>query len=276
MSGAVFLDQNVVRIAISEVEAVRKTLPEHALHSLAHEVVRRVASSLNQTLPASLLPSHAEIDALCSALLSEDPLAAIEFVEEVQSKGTNYDVICESYLAEAARRLGEWWDDDRVKFYDVSKAAGRIYAILRSMRVQRMLPVPQMRRYAVFAAVPGENHTLGITIATDLARDQGWDVDLFVGRDHDELVHDIEKRQTPLVGLSASSRRTLPALIKLIVALRLSNPDARILVCGQICAMNINLVGVTGADSTASDFPSALDQMERLLRSARGAPSSLV
>jgi MerR family transcriptional regulator, light-induced transcriptional regulator len=68
-----------------------------------------------------------------------------------------------------------------------------------------------------------------------------------------------------LIGLSASGRRSLPDLTKLIVALRISNPAARILVCGQIAASAVALVGLTGADAVAQDFDTAIEAMERLV-----------
>lgn len=270
MSGSVFLDPGIVELALSEVETARKSLSEDAVASLAQEVVRRVSANLRPAFPADLLPLDDEVDALCMALISDNPQAALDAVTKAQRKGASYDAICQSYLGAAASRLGEWWEQDRVSFHQVTTGAGRIYAILRSLRLLRLQPMPDIRRYCVFAAVPGETHTLGITIATDLARDYGWDIDLFVGRDHDELVQEIERRQAAIVGLSASSRRSLPALVKLMVALRISNPDVRILVCGQICALNINLIGITGADATASDFPTALDQMDILMRPGQG------
>ena len=86
-----------------------------------------------------------------------------------------------------------------------------------------------------------------------------------MGLGHDTLVEKLVQRQPALIGLSASGKRSLPALTRLIVALRISNPGARILVCGQIAATNLSLVGVVGADAAAADFDSALGHMDRLL-----------
>lgn len=61
-------------------------------------------------------------------------------------------------------------------------------------------------------------------------------------------------------------QRSLPALTKLFVALRISNPGARILACGHIVSSTHSLVGVTGADAVAADFERAVSQMERLLQ----------
>lgn len=269
MSEPILLDRLKLAMAFSEIEAIRQRLPEDALTGLAQEVVKRVASNWRVSLPHEFEPTSGQIDALCDALLSQDASVAIELIERAQQNGAGYDTLCQSYLAAAARRLGEWWDDDRVSFYKVTIAAGGIYAILRILRLQRPTPIPDSRRSAIFASLPGDNHTLGITVAADLARDRGWDIELFTGLSHDELVHELEQRETGLIGLSASGKRTLPVLMKLIVALRLSNPGARIMVCGQIAALDLNLDGFTGADAAAADFDTAFAYMEQIVSQSR-------
>lgn len=267
MSGHIVLDRQQLAIAFSEVDVIRRTLPQSALSALAQEVVKRVADNLNVTLPLAVMPRSEEIDLLCMALSSPDDTVAITLIEEAQRKGAGYEALYRYYLAEAARRLGTWWNEDKVSFYRVTIAAGRIYAILRILRLQKQVQSGDLRRTAMFAAVPGENHTLGIAIAADLARDQGWDVELFLGHSHDELVDVMTKRDTQLIGLSASTKRSLPALMKLIVALRISKPKAKILVCGPIVTTDFEFEGVTRADATASDFDTALALMETMATS---------
>jgi MerR family transcriptional regulator, light-induced transcriptional regulator len=264
------LDRRRLSIALSEVEAIRDKIPEPVLADLAQEVVKRVATNLRVVLPPDLRPSSGQIDALCDALLSHDPGLAVTMIDRAQQNGASYDTLCQYYLAAASARLGEWWIDDRVSFYKVTIAAGRIYAILRTLRLNRQLPEPDGRRFAVFANVPGDDHNLGIRFAADLARDRGWDIELLTGRTHDELLRDLLTSDTGLIGLSASGKEALPALLKLIVALRLSNPKARIMVCGRIASLGLNLDGITGADFASADFDPAFNYMERLAREARG------
>ena len=223
--------------------------------------------------PPKRPPCPDQIDALCTALLARDDSEAVTLIEAAQRRGASHEMLCESYLADASRRLGEWWTDDRVSFYQVTLAAGRIYAILRILRLQSCLPMPDLARSAIFANVPGDDHTLGITIAADLARDRGWDIELFLGRSHDDLVSDLARRDAPLIGLSAGSRRSLPALVRLIVALRLTKPATRLFVCGQIAApdRDIDLVGVAGVDAVAADFDAAIAFMDRTVRPCEGA-----
>jgi methanogenic corrinoid protein MtbC1 len=251
--------------AFSEIDAFRHALPEKALNVLAQEVVGRVARKLVVPVLPDFGPDAGDIDRLCDALLSEDTNAAATFIENLRMKGSSYETVCLAYLAAAARRLGQRWDDDEITFYRVSVGAGRIYAILRVLRLARTVPVPDMVRAATFASVPGETHTLGITMATDLARDRGWDIELFLGLSHDALVEQLEQRQPALICFSASGKRSLPALTRLIVALRISNPHSHILLCGQISDTQLSLVGMTGADAVAHDFEEAIVQMGRLL-----------
>lgn len=264
MSGVARIDRQMLGIALTEVDVIRQKLPEWALTEIAEEVVRRVARSRALVVPSDLSPEPQKIDDLCAALLSDDAEAAVSVIETAQRGGVSPETLRLLYLAEAARRLGEMWTEDEVSFFSVTIAASRIYAILRILRLEPAVPSPDMRRAALFASVPGEQHTLGVTMAADMARDRGWDIELMVGLPHDDLVQVLQERQVALIGLSASGKRSLPALIRLIVALRISNPGAAILICGQIAALPLNLVGVTGADAAAGDFDEALRQMERL------------
>lgn len=264
MSGHAVLDRQQLALAFSQVESARRALPESALTSLAQEVVKRVAENLGVIPHDAAHPTLMDIDTLCDALLSADDGTAIALIEQAQKKGATYEEICQRYLGEASRRLGAWWDDDKVSFYRVTIAAGRIYALLRILRMQRPSQITDLRRSAVFASVPGETHTLGITIAADMARDRGWDIELLVGHSHDELVTMLARRDTHIIGLSAGARSAMPALMRLIVGLRISNPCAKIMVCGQIAARNLNLQGMLTADAAAVDFDTAFAHMERL------------
>lgn len=259
------LDRGKLSVAYEEIETIRKTLPKTALSDLAKEVVKRVANNMRAPIPPELRPTSGQIDDLCHALLSKDPLAAIALIEQAQRKGFSYETLCQTYLAGAAERLGEWWDDDRLSFYKVTIAASGIYAILRTLRLQRPLAVQDLRRAAIFVSAPEDTHTIGITVAADMARDRGWDIKLFTGLSHEALVQEIEGNDTALIGISASGKRMLPAVLKLIVALRLCQPKARILICGNITSFDLNLESIVGADIAAADFETAITYMEKIV-----------
>jgi methanogenic corrinoid protein MtbC1 len=102
----------------------------------------------------------------------------------------------------AAKQLGEWWSSDEATFVEVTLGTGRIYAIMRAMSDMFEPRVPITSKTAVFCTVPGETHSLGVKMATDMFRKNGWQIDLNIGMSHAELVESIGSAQHMLIGLS--------------------------------------------------------------------------
>lgn len=267
---AVSFDRETYEQAFSEIETLAGRLPKLAVASLAREVVTQLAARLPQFAKPDQLPSAAEIDRLCFALMEDDHTAAARIIEQIRAGGATTERIYLSYLAAAAQRMGDMWANDEVGFVAVTIGSARIFALLNTLRLAIARPVKLQRRSAVFALVPGENHSLGVRMAADLLRDRGWDIELQVGLSHDDLVAVLGRSDTGLIGLSAGGTRTLLPLMRLIVALRISNPRARIIVGGQLVNEGLDMIGVVGADAWAPDFETTVLEMERLVSPIAG------
>ncbi|MEM7547118.1 MAG: cobalamin B12-binding domain-containing protein [Pseudomonadota bacterium] len=259
------IDRDTLDQSTARIEALASRLPRAAVVSLAKEVVTRLAHRSDEIEPSAGHPTDDVIDRLAEALIDPQRDAALSLVEAIRAEGATLSEIYLDYLAMAARRLGEWWENDRVSFVEVAVGAGRIYAIICSVQQHYKTPKANPRRHAVFAAVPGETHTLGVTMAADLCREAGWAVDLLVGRDHDELVDEIRNMRCTIIGLSASSHRALASTIRLIVALRIAVPHSQIVISGRLALDEENLVSIVGADYAATDFETAADALENML-----------
>lgn len=242
-------------------------LPEKAVEALATEVLSRL-SSKPAVRPEILLETSDErmerrIETLARALLSVDDTEATEILMEARAEGVPVETLYITLLAESARRLGRWWDEDRIASVEVVIGAGRIYALMRSLR--RLFGPGTFRgdRFrAVFASVPGESHVLGVAMAADILALHGWEVDLRAGLDHDRLVSEVGLADYPVIGLSASSTRMLFPLARLIVALRISNPGSWIIVCGGILDQEPDVAQAVDADAATRDFADAERLME--------------
>ncbi|PWR02626.1 hypothetical protein DKT77_10610 [Meridianimarinicoccus roseus] len=240
-------------------------LPESALNVLAREVIARLAAQRGALRDEAAHPADpALIDTFCDALIGNAPNAAIDRITALRSNGATIDQVYLGVLAPAARRLGTWWDESRASFAEVTIGVARIYGIMYALRAEFPLPVDFERRRAAFASVPGEDHTLGVSMAADLFRKEGWEIDLKLGHDHDGLVQALAIGDSPIIGLSAGREEALPGLIRLIVALRVSNPRAYILVAGRYVAAHADTLALTGADAAASEVPEALAAMDLL------------
>jgi methanogenic corrinoid protein MtbC1 len=203
-----------------------------------------------------------EVILLCAALTGPDEDRALRLAREALEAEMSFDALCETRLAPAARYLGHLWEEDALSFADVSLAANRLFGILRTLAHR---PVPRTDApFAVFAAVPGEEHVLGITMAAERARGAGWEVALLLGLGHDALVARIAGLAPDVIGLSLSGPRGLLPLTRLVFALRVAAPAAPIVVSGP----GVALIGepIVGVDALAADFDGAMAALEKLRR----------
>lgn len=247
-----------------EIASLKSRLSEDAVVSLAREVIDRVSGRAVRKKSQAVEPSSKQIEALAFALISKDERAGAELVLGATAAGMEIDTVYLRYLAGAARLLGELWDSDQVTFAEVAVGTSRIYSI---MRASNNLLFPQKKvsqKSAVFASTPSETHTLGVRMAADLFRRDGWDIDLMMGQPHEALVEGIEQSPHYLIGLSSAGRHSSAELAKLIIALRISKPTACIMVSGQIVNDAPDIVSLLGADGVASDFESARTILEGL------------
>ena len=213
------------------------SLTSRGLSDLAAQAMARVinntrAGDLSEEAKACMQSPMAT--ALATALCDDMSDTADLIVSDLMDAGLSVEDVCLDHLAPAARCLGEWWETDRLPFTDVTMATSRIQAILRRLPTSRKSPRGFGENGAVFCAVPGEQHTLGVMMAADLFRRNGWDVGLLLGLEHGEMVERLDRDDRSVIGLSCSGDHSVDALERLMIALRKRRKDARIILSGQI------------------------------------------
>ncbi len=247
-------------------------LPSHLVAALAYEAVRRIAyrerdaDALPNAPSAEDVhaPSAEDVEDLCMALLSNEGSASVEEMIGTLAKDTTTEVIYLKYLAAAARMLGDWWTEDRVSFIDVTTATGRIFELLRNITIAAHPISVKQDLTVVFASVPGEQHTLGIRMAADLFRDDGWEIALKIGLSEAELVGEIKKLPRCIVGLSIGGRYCIDRLAGLVEALHTHCPQAAIVVSGQDVEDLRPRLSAMGLDVVASEINEAKEQISAL------------
>lgn len=239
-------------------------LPLEGLRSLAEEVLHRLVQTRSAYPVVHVGPSPAEIGHLCDALLSDDDFAARDLILAAHARGVPVETLYLGYLAGAVDCLGEsWLLDRRVNTSSMIVAAGRVYGVMRGLRQlfgDEGPMCPDSYR-AVFCSTPGEVHTMGVTMAADILRRHGWQVDLRAGYAHDALIDELRKMRVPIIGISTASADLIPSLARLIVALRVTNPTAHILLGGSLNRLYPDLARMVDADSMAEDLPQAEELM---------------
>lgn len=246
----------------ANIRRLKERLPENLVIDLAREVILRVASkqAVLKDTPYEATPE--ELEGLCAALISDDKDAASMVVSKLRADGVQAEDIYFKQLAAAARLLGDKWDRDEVSFTQVTIGTSRMFSIMRGMRHLFEPKIVAKDKTAIFASVPGEDHTLGVHMAADMFRKDGWEIALKAGHDHDQLVADIEDAHPGIVGLSISGEHSIDALSRLVVALRISCPGSILLVSGSNVEDVRPVLSLMGLDGIASTFEDAKDQLE--------------
>ncbi|MBY4894757.1 cobalamin-dependent protein [Rhodobacteraceae bacterium N5(2021)] len=191
----------------------------------------RDTAARQQTLGQTPSPHISE---LASALADTDHSVAEARIAELLKAGVGVPDLCLEHLAPAARELGERWERDALQFADVTMATARIQSILRSIPSTHKAKAGPSEGGALFAAVPGEAHTLGVIMAADHFRRMGWDVGLLIGMEHGELCRRIAKDDRTVIALSCAGRHSAPALHMLVEELRGLRPDIGIVLSGNV------------------------------------------
>jgi len=246
----------------------RKVFPPAAVEALAGDVLRQLARTpvIHDSAVAPKI-TDADIDAFCAALIRPGPEAALRFIEARRAEGVTRMGVYLGYICAAARRLGEGWERDEYSFLDVTTGTGHLYALMRALRAERPPGTAPMdtRRYALFATVPGENHSIGITVAADMFRERGWEIDLVTGAEHERLIAQVERSAPRVIGLSLSTEARFDALARLVVAMRLAAPEAIIGVAPAERLDGDKITDVVDIDLLFGGAVAACAHLERLI-----------
>lgn len=201
--------------------------------------------------------------------ISGEAHALLEFVDQRLETGSSVETIYVDLLAPAARRLGEFWEEDSEDFVGVTMGLWRIQEILRELTL-RIPPVSRPgygKRSALFSPMPGEQHSFGTLMVAECFQRAGWDIDVLIEPTQSELTGKFANRHYDLIGLTVSHDCTRGALSSLVNTIRSvsTNPHIKVLMGGRVINEQPDLVEQCGADATAIDAVSAVALGDQLV-----------
>lgn len=192
----------------------------------------------------------------------------LDFVERLIGRGVPVETVLVELLAPAARRLGDFWEDDRCDFVDVTMGLWRLQEVVHELsgRVPAVKR-PSNKRRAPFCAVPGEQHSFGAVVLDDIFMREGWLTERLTEPTTPELLARIATEWFDVIGLTVSCDSHISALPSLIRAIRNVSANARvgILVGGRVFLEDPARAAEVGADGTASDARKAVKLASKLV-----------
>mgnify|MGYP000349336816 CR=1 FL=1 len=213
-------------------------------------------------------PETTEKFALYTLSTGHESLLAI--IGGLLQQGVSMEAIYLELLGPAARRLGEFWNDDQVSFADVTIALGRLQQVVRELSLHGPTEkgAASNGRAALFAPAPGEQHTFGIVIIEEFFRRSGWRTWTELSGELDEIMGAVQAHRFDVFGMTASSDDRLDQIAPMIMSIRRAsrNRDISVIVGGRLFLERPELVAKIGADAMAADAREAVLKAEVAVR----------
>jgi methanogenic corrinoid protein MtbC1 len=213
-------------------------------------------------------PTESEISSFAELCTGLDEEAPNLFVQGLMAEGLSSEAIFLHLLAPAARHLGYLWDEDLCDFSKVTIGLLRMQKITLRLgsdfQEKRKSALEGMR--ALFAPVPGSQHTLGVLMVSEFFRREGWQVWMELGSSEEKLLAAVKKDWFQVIGLSIGTEAHVESLTDTIRSIRAAsaNRDVKVLIGGPFLALSPNLYKEVGADAAAGDAVSAVELAKNL------------
>jgi len=226
----------------------------------------------NRSQPAAIYSGDVESFALTLLDPSREPAELL--LAAYCERGVPLDAIYLDLFAPAARLLGDMWLVDQCNFSQVTLGLWRIRGMMHELSPSfhasstGIQPQRSAERRILLATLPGQQHTLGLSVLSEFFRRDGW-IALCIPSPEPGLTQStLSGHWFDVFALSASMDSEIGDLEKTIRAARKTsqNPRLVVLVGGPLFLRNPELCDMIGADGTAADAPSALQLAARLVQ----------
>jgi methanogenic corrinoid protein MtbC1 len=226
----------------------------------------------SQAGDAETPPTPSDVADFTRIVLEDHLDVVMARVEAFRMEGYAIECLLLHLVAPTARLLGEMWEADLCTFGDVTIGLSRLQQVLRELSApfENEASTATVGRI-MLAAVPGEQHSLGVAMLESFFRRVGWEVYGGPSCTRAELVTLARDEWLDVIGLSLSSDVLLKNVRPTIQALRRAsrNPALFVFVGGRYFLDHPDRAGEVGADATASDAPDALRRANSSLGFAR-------
>jgi methanogenic corrinoid protein MtbC1 len=182
--------------------------------------------------------------------------------------GATLEQIYLDLLGPAARVLGERWERDDVDFFEVTLGLLTLQQALRWLGGQIDYPGPFAEGKSVLLMpVPGDQHTFGLLMVSEMFRRSGWEVTGGVPLTIAVVERIVAEKPFPIIGLSLGAVTNASALADLIGTVRRASCDRNtvVLVGGSAFTRDPGLAHKLGADRVARDALEAVRIAEQVI-----------
>lgn len=204
------------------------------------------------------------VSGLITAALSGKKDAFADLLRELKRARVSAAALADIYIPEAARRMGDAWQNDQMSWLDVSVGVGRMQSLLREIGMAWVADqAGDTGHGTVLLIVPDrEQHTLGPMVAMGQLRRFGVSVCLRIAPSHNELRSIMAARQFDGVLISIATKDKLESVAKTVQFIKsVAGTPMPIVVGGAVTPNVEDLAACTGADLASNDICAALEAL---------------
>jgi methanogenic corrinoid protein MtbC1 len=229
---------------------------------------------------ASACSAFAESPAATAVAASprdRSPVAARALLAAHLAHGVPLEDIFLHLFTAAARLLGQWWEADHCSFSQVTLSLSRMQSMLHELSPSFQAGAGGARldrageRRILMITLPGQQHTMGLSILSEFFRRDGWVVLSIPAPEPGLTQATLSTHWFDVLAVSASLDAEIDDLNNTIQAARKTsqNPRMAIIVGGPLLLRRPELAPSLGADGVSSDANEALALAQRLLQAQR-------
>lgn len=218
----------------------------------------------------------AEVEVFARALLDRSPDPARALLARYCARSVPLEEIYLGLFTATARLLGEWWESDECNFSQVTLCLSRIQSMLHDLSPSFHAAAGEQlsrsgERRILMITMPGQQHTLGLSILSEFFRRESWVVLAIPSPEPGLTQASLSTHWFDILALSASLDSEIDDLGKTIQAARKTsqNPRLAIMVGGPLFVRRPELATMLGADGCSNDAREALVLASRLLQAQK-------
>lgn len=239
------------------------------------EAVRRGLPVGPRLVGGTSFTGKSALDTAQVQLLAQACLQGLDAARQVvfgwQRQGQSLQDIYLQGIAPCARRLGQWWSEDRLDFAMTTIACAHLQQLLHDFSAEFLQEAPQSPTgwNLLLLTEPGAQHSLGLFMLSEFFKRAGWTVTVGVPQDVAEFKRLFQSEWFDVVGISVSTDRHLDTLATLLPQLKAGadNLSLRLFVGGPMALREpVRLRGIA-AEMVAEDAPTTVTRITHAMRS---------
>ncbi|HEU4706522.1 MAG TPA: cobalamin-dependent protein [Solirubrobacterales bacterium] len=175
------------------------------------------------------------------AVRANDAAGAYRVAARARERGMSLAALYQSVIAPAMHELGRLWEKGAITIADEHLATALTFRVMTALRPRavagRTDAEDSAKPRAMFAAVEGEQHALGLRMAADLLEDAGFR-SIYLGADvpTEALLQAVDSLSPDVLALTATMPKSGRRLKDTVASVRAARPRLKVMVGGQAVA----------------------------------------